>query len=212
MKFNKPIDMKTYSLFAALVFGLILIAASPFTLDHGVGDTVSDFKLKNFDGKTIKLSDYNDKEGVILIFDCNTCPYSKAYNDRIISLHKSYAPKGFPVVTINSNDGEQSPGDSFEEMANKAKNKNYDFPYLLDEDQRVARAFGATNTPHVFVLQRKENKFVVAYIGAIDNNPRSAAQADKKYVEDAVEALLNGKTVPVQKTKAVGCGIKWKDA
>ena len=196
----------------ALIVSLVLIAGKPVTVDHGVGDTVSDFKLKNFDGKMVALSDYRDKEGVILIFDCNTCPYSKAYNDRIISLHKSHAPKGFPVITINSNDGEQSPGDSFEEMVDKAKNKNYDFPYLLDEDQRVARAFGATNTPHVFVLQRKGDKFVVAYIGAIDNNPRSAAHADKKYVEDAVEALLTGEAVPVQKTKAVGCGIKWKDA
>lgn len=204
--------MKTYSLMTALIFSLILIAGKSVTVDHGVGDTVSDFKLKNFDGKMVALSDYRDKEGVILIFDCNTCPYSKAYNDRIISLHKSYAPKGFPVITINSNDGEQSPGDSFEEMVDKAKNKNYDFPYLIDEDQRVARAFAATNTPHVFVLQRKGTKFVVAYIGAIDNNPRSAAQADKKYVEDAVEALLTDKPVPVQKTKAVGCGIKWKDA
>ena len=129
--------------------------------------------------------------------------------DRIIALNKTYAAKGFPVVTINSNDG---PGDSFADMVSRATSRKYDFPYLLDEDQRVARAFGATNTPHVFVLHRRQDKFVVAYIGAVDNNPRNAAQADKRYVEDAVNALLAEKPVPLEKTKAVGCGIKWKDA
>ena len=191
---------------------MILMLVSATSTGYEVGDTVSDFKLKNVNGKLVSLSDYKDSKGVILIFDCNTCPYSKAYNDRIIALHKSFAPRGFPVVTINANDGEQSPGDAFGEMVEKAKRKNYDFPYLLDDTQRVARAFGATNTPHVFLLDRQGNSFVIAYIGAIDNNARNGAQADKKYVEDAVNALLAGKPVAVKKTKAVGCGIKWKDA
>ena len=179
---------------------------------YDVGDTVSDFRLKNFDGRMVSLFDYKDTKGVILIFDCNTCPYSKAYNDRIIALHKNFAPQGFPVVTINPNDGKQSPGDSFEEVVARARRKNYAFPYLLDDSQRVAKAFGATNTPHVFLLERKGKDFVIAYIGAIDNNARNGSQADKKYVEDAVKALLAGEHVSVKKTKAVGCGIKWKDA
>jgi len=179
--------------------------------DYGIGDTVSDFRLKNVDGKMVSLSDYGKAKGVILIFDCNTCPYAKAYNDRIIALNQMYAPKGFPVVTINSNDAEQSAGDSFAEMVSRAKSKDYDFPYLFDATQEVARAFGATNTPHVFVLQRDGRNFIVRYIGAIDNNARSATKADKKYVEDAVNALLKGAEVPVEKTKAVGCGIVWKD-
>jgi len=202
--------MRAYSLLIVATC-MLLWAAKPLTPDYGVGDTASDFRLKNFDGKMVSLSDYRDSKGVILIFDCNTCPYSKAYNDRIIALHKDYASKGYPVVTINSNDGKQSPGDSFQEMISRAKNKNYDFPYLLDETQEVARAFGATNTPHVFVLQREQNEFKVAYIGAIDNNSRNGSMASKKYVEDAVNSLLAGKPVPVEKTKAVGCGIKWKD-
>ncbi|MEX1240936.1 MAG: thioredoxin family protein, partial [Cyclobacteriaceae bacterium] len=173
--------------------------------------TVSPFRLKNVDGKMVALSEYKVGKGVILIFDCNTCPYSKAYNDRIIGLHKKFAPKGFPVVTINSNDGEQSPGDSFEAMVSKARKKKYNFPYLLDETQQVAAAFGATNTPHVFLLEKKGDNFVVAYIGAIDNNPRNGSSADKRYVENAVNALLAGQAVPVKNTKAVGCGIKWKD-
>lgn len=196
--------------FFTLIIGSVwlLVAARPVGFDYGIGDTVADFSLKNFDGKRVSLSDYIHQKGVILIFDCNTCPYSKAYNDRIVALNKTYAPKGVPVVTVNSNDG---PGDRFEDMIALAKKKNYEFPYLLDETQSVARAFGATNTPHAFLLRREGSTFVVAYMGAIDNNPRNGSQADKKYVEEAVNALLAGKPVTTEKTKAVGCGIKWSD-
>src|SRR5690606_19759014 len=105
-----------------------LVAAKPLKGGYGVGDTVSDFKLKNFDGTMVSLADYGNAKGVILIFDCNTCPYSQAYNDRIIALHKAYGPKGFPVITINANDGKLSPGDSFEKMVARASEKSYDFP------------------------------------------------------------------------------------
>jgi thiol-disulfide isomerase/thioredoxin len=160
----------------------------------------------------VALSDYADAKGAIIIFDCNTCPYSRAYNDRIIGLNKKYSEKGFPVITINPNDPQSSPGDSYEEMVSRARQKKYDFPYLMDESQVVARSFGATNTPHVFVLQKNGSDFKVAYIGTIDNNSRDASSATKKYVEDAVDALLAGQPVPNKTTKAVGCGIKWKDA
>jgi peroxiredoxin len=96
-------------------------------------------------------------------------------------------------------------------MVSVAKKKNYDFPYLVDESQEVAKSFGATNTPHVFVLQNESQNFKVAYIGTIDNSSRDASAATKKYVEDAVDALLANKPVPLSKTKAIGCGIKWKD-
>jgi peroxiredoxin len=199
---------------SVLILGCValLVASRPLLPNYGVGDTVADFKLKNVDGKMVALSDYKSSKGVIVIFDCNTCPYSKKYNDRIIALNKKYASQGFPVITINANDPEVSDGDSFEEMVALAKRKNYDFPYLVDETQNVARAFGATNTPHVFVLQRNGKDFKVAYIGAIDDNSRDESQVSKKYVEDAVDALIVGKEVPTAKTKAIGCGIKWKDA
>jgi peroxiredoxin len=194
-----------------LFLGLILITAAAGKLNYGVGDTVSDFKLKNVDGKMVSLADYKSSKGVIVIFDCNTCPYSRAYNDRIIDLNKKYALQGFPVITINSNDAEQSDGDSFEEMVDVAKRKSYEFPYLVDESQAVAKSFGATNTPHVFVLKNENSAFKVAYIGAIDDSPRNASSASKKYVEEAVNALLANKPVTSAKTKAIGCGIKWKD-
>ena len=190
---------------------LFLIAGKPaFNDGYNVGDQAADFKLKNFDGKMVALSDYKEGKGVIVIFDCNTCPYSKAYNKRIFDLHASYAPKGYPVITINPNDPRMSPGDSYSEIVKQAKNKNYTFPYLIDESQEVARAFGASNTPHVYVLKKDGNTFKIAYIGAIDNNSRDARSADKKYVEDAIDSLLEGKEVPNTKTKAIGCTIKYR--
>ncbi len=181
------------------------IAAYPVKQGYEVGDKASDFKLKNVDGRLVSLADYKEAKGFIVIFDCNTCPYAKVYNQRIIDLNENFFSKGFPVITINANDGN---GDSFDDMVRMAKDKNYRFPYLHDESQQVAKAFGATNTPHVFVLTKG---LEVAYIGTIDDNPRDAASVDKHYVEDAVNALLANKRVPVTKTRAIGCGIRWKD-
>ncbi|HNV31263.1 MAG TPA: thioredoxin family protein [Cyclobacteriaceae bacterium] len=184
----------------------VMLAANPVKNGYEVGDKATDFKLKNVDGKMVSLADFKEAKGFIIIFDCNTCPYSKAYNERIIDLNEKYAAKGFPVITINANDGS---GDSYEDMVRIANKKKYKFPYLYDETQAIAKTYGATNTPHVFVLNRD---LKVSYIGAIDDNARNAASASKKYVENAVDALLTGKSVPVTKTKAVGCGIRWRDA
>ena len=201
--------MKKIKFPLALICAIVLLSFE--NPPYEVGDSVSDFKLKNVDGKMISLSDYNDQKGAIVIFDCNTCPYSKAYNSRIIDLNDKYASKGFPLITINPNDPEISPGDSFKEMASQAKKKGYKFPYLQDESQQVARSFGATNTPHVFVLKKDGQNFKVAYIGTIDNNSRDGSAATKKYVEEAVDALLSDKSAPTTRTKAIGCGIKWRD-
>lgn len=189
-----------------IVFAMIAVAASPVKQGFEVGDQATDFKLKNVDGNLVSLSDYKDAKGYVVIFDCNTCPYSKAYNQRIINLNQKYAAKGVPVIAINANAGS---GDSFEEMVRISNKKKYSHPYLYDETQAVAKAYGATNTPHVFVLT-KELK--VAYIGAIDDSPRNEKGITKRYVEDAVEAVLAGKAAPVAKTKAIGCGIKWRSA
>lgn len=191
------------------VLALLMAATTP---GYEVGDTVKDFRLKNVDGQFVSLANYPDAKGAIVIFDCNTCPFSKAYNDRIVALSKKYSSKEFPVIAINANDPGMSPGDSFDKMVQHAKKKGYNFPYLVDESQDVARAFGATNTPHVFVLEKNGNAWKVAYTGAIDNNARDAAAADKKYVEDAVDAILKGNTVSTTKTKAIGCGIKFRNS
>lgn len=187
-----------------LVFAVAIMAASPFKNGYEVGDTATDFKLKNVDGKMVSLADYKDAKGYIVIFDCNTCPYSKAYNERISKLNETYSAKGFPVIAINANDGS---GDTYDDMVRVAKKKNLKYPYVFDDTQKIAKAYGATNTPHVFVLTKA---LKVSYIGAIDDNGRNADEATKHYVADAVDALLAGKSVPVTKTKAIGCGIKWK--
>lgn len=202
--------MKSLVVFFALF--LVLTAASPVKDGYQVGDTIADFRLKNVDGKMVALSDYKNAKGVIVIFDCNTCPYSKAYNSRIMALHEKYASKGFPVITINPNDPLQSAGDSFDRMVEQAKHKGYTFPYLVDESQEVATAFGATNTPHVFIVQRVNQEFKLVYIGAIDDSARDESAVKRKYVEEAVDNLLLGKPVTSTKTKAIGCSIKWKNA
>jgi peroxiredoxin len=196
--------MKTAILFLVSV---ALLAFSPAKNGYEVGDTATDFKLKNVDGKMVSLSDFSSAKGFIIAFDCNTCPMSKAYNERIKALNDKYASKGFPLIAINPNSAELSSGESFNEMVRYAKKKGYVFPYLYDESQETVKAYGPTNTPHVFVLTKD---LKVAYIGAIDNNSRSAENADVKYVEQAVDALLAGKAVANPKTKAVGCSVKIK--
>jgi len=202
--------MKKVNLLLALGL-VVLMAASPVKNGYEVGDTARDFKLKNVDGKMVSLADYKSAKGFIVVFDCNTCPYSKAYNDRLLGLSKKYS-KDFPVIAINANSPEESSGDSFDEMVKYAKKKGYDFPYLVDDTQEIAKTYGATNTPHVFVLTKSQDALKVAYIGTIDDSPRDSSSVSKRYVEDAVDALLANKPVTTSKTKAIGCGIKWKSA
>ena len=174
------------------------------------GEKAPAFSLKGVDGKTVSLSDYNKEKGVILIFSCNTCPYVVAYEDRIIELHNKFAPKGFPVVAINSNNPELSKGDSFEEMKKKARDKSFTFSYLFDEKQDIFPKYGATRTPEVFLLKNIGNGFEVVYTGTIDDNYKSAGEAKEKYVENAVKAVLKGISPEIPVTKAIGCGIKVK--
>jgi peroxiredoxin len=199
------------SILVMAVCMFVLVAASPVRVGYEVGDTVADFKLKNTNGKMVALSDYKEAKGAIVIFDCNTCPYSKAYNSRIVALGKKYPSNTFPLVLIQSNDPAVSPGDSYDEMVKYATRNGYNFPYLFDETQNVATSFGATNTPHAFVLKKDGAAFKVAYIGAIDDNPKNASAVTKRHVEDAADAVLANKPVATTKTKAIGCTIKWAE-
>ena len=175
-----------------------------------IGDKAPAFTLKNVDGKMISLSDFNSEKGVIVIFTCNHCPYAKLYEDRIIALNKKYAAKGWPVVAINPNDPEAQPEDSYKNMQKRAKQKKFTFPYLFDDGQKIYPAYGATRTPHVFLLQNVNGEFVIKYIGAIDDSPKNEADIEEKWLEDAISALNAGKTVSPSETKAIGCTIKVK--
>ncbi len=174
------------------------------------GDKAVDFSLKNVDETTVSLSDYSDQKGVIIVFTCNPCPFSKAYEQRIIKLHQTYASQGFPVVAINPNDVSISPDDSFARMQERSDEEKYPFPYLKDETQEIYKAYGASRTPHIFLLQNKGGKFTVAYIGAIDDNAMDAALVTEKYLESAIAALNSGRSPDPATTKAIGCTIKSK--
>ncbi len=175
---------------------------------YGVGAIADDFSLKNTDGKMVSLADYDNAKGFLVIFTCNTCPYAIAYEDRIIALDKKYKTQGVPVIAINPNNPSVKPGDSFDAMKIRAKEKGFTFPYLFDEGQKVYPKYGATKTPHVYLLQRTDKGNVVRYIGAIDDNYQDASQVEDKYVENAVDAMLAGKEIELTLTKAIGCSIK----
>jgi peroxiredoxin len=195
----------------AIVAGFFLLASFKPEAGLNVGDKATDFKLKNVDGKEVSLSgNYKDAKGVIVVFTCNHCPFAKKYEDRVLALDKKYKGLGYPVVAINPNDPAKESEDSYENMQKRSKEKSYSFPYLFDETQATAHAYGATRTPHIYILQKAGSDFVVKYIGAIDDNSDDAKAVKEKYAENAVDALLAGKPVATTKTKAVGCTIKWK--
>ncbi len=200
--------MKTLFSLTMLTAAVAFMSFS-FVEGYQVGDTATDFSLKNIDDKFVSLSDFEGAEGYIVIFTCNTCPYAVMYEDRIQELHERHAANGYPVIAINPNDPEVKEGDSFAKMKVRAKEKGFDFPYLFDAGQAVYPQYGATKTPHVYILDKDME---VKYIGAIDDNPQDATAVGVKYVDDAVAALKAGKNPTPATTKAIGCSIKVKKA
>ena len=203
--------MKTFKITLLL---LVVATISAFTINpskgYKVGDEATDFSLKNIDDTMVSLADYSEAKGFIVVFTCNMCPYSVANEDRIIALDKKYKKKGFPVIAINPNDPEVSKGDSFEAMKVRAKEKGFTFPYLFDEGQEVYPKYGATKTPHVYILNKKKGKLIVEYIGAIDDSSRNENNVKERFVENAVDALLKGEKPTKTDTRAIGCTIKDK--
>ena len=208
--------MKTFKILTLLAVVLIISAFAVNKIGKGgnvisgynVGDIATDFSLKNIDGKLVSLADYESAKGFMVIFTCNTCPFSVANEDRVIALDAKYKNQGYPVIAINPNNPDAKPGDSFEEMKVRAKEKGFTFPYLFDEGQKVYPEYGATKTPHVYLLQKTDSGNQVKYIGAIDDNSRSEAGVKERFLENAVNALLEGKEIEVTETKAIGCSIK----
>lgn len=199
------------SWFLATFVALFSVLSIHAQTGYQVGDEAIDFSLKNIDGKMVSMEDYPDADGFIVIFTCNTCPFAQMYEDRINELDAEFKAKGYPVIAINPNDPVRKPGDSFEAMQARTDEKGFTFPYLVDETQAITQAYGATKTPHVYLLQKNDDgKKIVRYIGAIDNNAYAANDADKRYVSDAINELEGGQEVSKSVTKAIGCGIKWK--
>lgn len=207
--------MKT---FKALTLLALMVVISAFAVNavavneadgYNIGDKATDFYLRNVDGKMISMKDFPNAKGFVIIFTCNTCPFSVANEDRIIALDKKYKLLGYPVIAINPNNPKMKPDDSFMAMQQRAKDKGFTFPYLEDNNQEVFPQYGATKTPHVYLLQKEQQTdYIVKYIGAIDDNTRDPKNVTKKFLENAIDALLEGKKIEVTQTKAIGCSIK----
>lgn len=194
-----------------IVLSLILLAFSAkhtSAVGYKIGDIATDFSLKNIDGKMVSLKDYKDAKGFIVVFTCNHCPFAIANEGRLIALDTKYKKLGYPVIAINPNNPKINEDDSFDKMIIRANEKGFTFPYLIDEGQKIYPQFGATKTPHVFVLEKTKSGNRVAYIGAIDDNTKNPEKVTKRYVEDAVDALLKGNRPAVTETVAIGCSIK----
>lgn len=172
-----------------------------------LGDVAPPFSLSGVDGRLWKLADLTDKSVLVVIFSCNHCPYVQAYEDRMVAIQRDYAERGVQLVAINSNDAVGYPEDSFAEMQKRAQEKGFNFLYLWDDLQAVARAYGATHTPQLFVFGRDRR---LRYTGKIDDNWQQPQAARRRYLREALDALLAGTQPSEPMTPAIGCTIKWK--
>jgi peroxiredoxin len=172
-----------------------------------IGNEAKGFKLPGVDGKDHTLAEYREKAAVAVIFSCNHCPYVQAWEDRMVQIQADYADREVQLIAINSNDPQKYPSDSFQSMKKRAAEKSFNFPYLFDETQEIARTYGAQRTPEVFLFDQAG---VLRYHGAIDDNYDNPSAVKQHYLRDALEALLAGEEPSVDLTPPVGCTIKWK--
>lgn len=170
------------------------------------GDPAPDFSLPGVDGKTYQLQSFVGKPALVVLFSCNHCPYVQAYEDRLIEIQREYKDRGVQLMAINSNDDMNYPEDSFENMVKRAKAKGYNFPYLRDAFQQVALAYGATHTPHLFVFDHHRR---LRYTGKIDDNWQHPDSVKRRYLREALEAILRDGEPAEPTTHAIGCTIKW---
>lgn len=197
--------MKKFGIVALLA--LVVMSFSTLPAGYKVGDKATDFKLKSVDGKMYSMADYKNAKGFIIVFTCNHCPFAVKYEDRIVALANKYKPLGYELIAINPNDPAAQPEDSFDLMKVRAKEKGFTFPYLFDEGQKIYPQYGATKTPHVFLLDKS---LTVKYIGAIDDNVDDASAVKEHYLENAIAALEKNQEANPSMTKAIGCSIKVK--
>ena len=194
----------------AFVASLTVQAQTPVAKGYAVGDAVAEFQVRNMANQFVNLADYNAQKGVVVVFMANHCPFSKAYEDRLMAIHNRFAAQGYPVLAVQTSDVTIYPEDAYEVVQSRSRERGFPFPYTIDETQSVARAFGATRTPQVFVLTRTGGKFVVQYVGAIDDNPQDAAGVQKHYLNEALLSLTTGRAIQTNTTRPIGCAVKWK--
>jgi len=172
-----------------------------------IGDPAPAFSLPGTDGHTHTLDSLSGKPVLVVVFSCNHCPYVQAYEGRLAAIQRDYAGRGVQLVAINSNDDVHYPEDSFEQMVARAKAKDFNFLYLRDASQGVARAYGATHTPQLFVFDRDRT---LRYTGKIDDNWQNPGAVTRRYLRDVIDALLSDRAPAESQTHAIGCTIKWK--
>ncbi len=204
--------MKKLSILLSLTF-MVCLTLSTQAQEGMVGKVMKDLpKMKDATngGKMVSLASFKNAKGFILVFTCNHCPFSKAYEARLVALDKKYKKKGYPVIAINPNDPTKYPSDSYKAMIVRAKEKGFTFPYLVDETSDIARDYKATKTPHTYILKKQGNKYKIVYVGAIDDSARDESKISDKYVEKAMAEILKGKQPSKNYSRAVGCSIKMR--
>ncbi len=172
-----------------------------------VGTSAPPFSLRGIDDQAWSLDSFSDKPVLVVVFTCNHCPYAKAVEGRLIALQRDYAEKGVQLVAINPNDADRYPDDSFDAMKARATEKGFNFPYLQDETQEVARAYDAACTPDLFVFDR-ERKLV--YNGRIDDNWQEPSKVTRQDLRRVIDAMLAGTAIDFEPVNSMGCSIKWK--
>jgi peroxiredoxin len=172
-----------------------------------LGAACPDFHLPAVDGKRYARDDFGGKQVLVVMFICNHCPYVKAVEDRLLRLAREFEPRGVQFVAVCSNDAETYPDDAFDKLAARWREKGYGFPYLHDEAQDVARAFGAVCTPDIFVYDRARR---LAYRGRIDDSWKDETQVKRRELAAALEALVTGGKPPAEQRPSMGCSIKWR--
>jgi peroxiredoxin len=194
-----------------MIAGTVVLAVGGTTLALDIGDQIvmTSIKMKNVDESQASIADVAGEKGTLVLFSCNACPFVKAWEERISSLGNEYRGKGIGVIAINSNDPSVNAEDGFERMQERARNRGFQFPYVVDTGSRVAQAMGATRTPEAYLFDATGK---LVYHGVIDDNAHVAADVEQHYLRDALQALVDGTEISVKTTKALGCTIKFYEA
>jgi peroxiredoxin len=165
-------------------------------------------RMRNVDGTEVTIGGVRGERGTLVVFTCNHCPYAKAWEGRLTVLGNRFRGRGIGVVAVNSNDPSEHEEDGFEQMQARARTLGIQFPYVVDATSNVARAYGATRTPEVFLF---DSELRLVYRGAIDDNAYEADEVQARYLEDALTSLVEGRPIATPTTRSVGCTIKFRD-
>ena len=200
--------MKNTKSLSILWIALLIISTNAFAQKNN--KDIVDFKLKNVDGNFVSLSDYPYAKGFIIIFTCNHCPFAKLYPPRLNDFNNKFKPLGVPLIAISSTDTMMYEEDTYPNMVIKANEEHFNFPYLFDEMQVVAKNFKAQKTPHAYVIWKENEKWIVKYNGAIDDNGMEPEKVTETYVSNAVNELLTNQPIKTSETKSIGCQIAFR--